>query len=68
MEVSKNSTFCKACSEKAEVKVMCPLIDSATAGYTCISLFRCKRCINHEGFDFEECRVNCSYNPVRKKR
>jgi len=58
---SPESSFCKGCSGRAEMKVMCPMMDIGAAGYTCVSLFHCKRCINHEGVDLESCRVNCGY-------
>ena len=64
--VSPNSTFCKGCSGRAEMKVMCPMIDMPIAGYTCVALFHCKRCIHHEGIDFDSCRVDCGYKATGK--
>ena len=59
--VSPNSTFCRGCSGKSEIKVMCPMIDIPTAGYTCVSLFHCKRCMYYKDVDLEICRVDCLY-------
>lgn len=60
------SSFCKRCNIGAEIKVMCPLISPDSAGYSCVSLFHCKRCANHKGINLEECKVNCSYQRTGK--
>ena len=56
------SSFCKSCYGMSEIKVMCPMIDTSEPGYTCVSLFYCKRCTHHKGLDLDECKVDCSYH------
>lgn len=60
--VSEFSSFCKGCSGEAELKVMCPMFDTSSPGYTCVSLFHCQKCINYKGIDLEKCKINCSYS------
>jgi len=64
--ISPDSTFCKGCSGKAEIKVMCPMVSIGSAGYTCVALFHCKRCMHHDSIDLETCRVECSYKPTTR--
>lgn len=60
-EQHKESSFCKDCCGGAEIKIMCPMVNPSTAGYTCVALFHCKKCVYHEGIDLEDCKVDCSY-------
>ena len=66
MENERESTFCKDCCGQAELKVMCPMINPSSAGYTCVALFHCKRCTYFDGVDLETCRVKCSYKGPKK--
>jgi len=60
MRNDDESSFCRACVGKAEIKVMCPLIGSV-CGFGCVSLLHCKHCVYHQGIDLDTCKVNCSH-------
>jgi hypothetical protein len=56
---NENSSFCRSCADnKAEIKVMCPLI-GAMCGFGCVSLSHCVHCSNHKGIDLETYKVDC---------
>jgi len=56
----QSSSFCRSCTEKAEIKIMCPLIGSL-CGFGCISLSHCVHCVHHLGIDLKEYKIKCSY-------
>lgn len=57
--MEENSSFCRDCCGKSEIKVVCPLI-YAKCGHGCVSMSFCKHCSNFLGISDDGFYVNCA--------
>jgi len=58
--MDSSSSFCRDCCNKAEIKVICPLI-GASCGHGCVSMSFCKHCSNHKGISKDGLTVDCGF-------